>query len=189
MKRAICSAVLVVLLAALASAAVAGVTTTIKPGQWVLRQQVGATIKDISRHASLDECAAAAPAAGPWRCDTSVQVTAVANCVDEKAPRIYLTQAEIDGQKYWELPESGWPLLADSTTEYVERTWLYVHNPAWPAGYPNCWVRGWEDPNLWRMNPAAEPGKVFMERVEPGMADIVLPNSVEPVYWPGEELT
>jgi hypothetical protein len=123
--------------------------------------------------------------AGQYKCDVSFKLIVVTTCEDEKAPRLYLTQVTVNGETAWQLPAYTWPLKAGSTTEYEERAWLYIHNSAWPGGYPACWVRGWEDPSLWRENPAAEPGKVFMERIEPGMTadDVDLPSDTTPNGW------
>jgi hypothetical protein len=172
--------------ALLTMAALASTSTTVKPGDVVLRNQdntipAGYTAT-TSRFKTPEECkSAAATLGGTRKCDQSTLITTVATCADEPAPHIYLELIDVEGTKAWNLPASRWP-----EPDYVQQAWLYVHNPAWPLGYPACWVRGWEDPALWRENPKAEPGKVFMERIEPGMTaeDVEMPNSVEPVCKP-----
>lgn len=144
------------------------------PGPWPTSAELCETIgTDMAKAGKLADFA----------CVTRTPFKVAVTCADEKAPHIYLEQVEIDGGKYWEMPAYDWPKRSD--TEYDERAWLYVHNPAWPAGYPNCWVRGWEDPTLWRANPKAEPGKVFMERIEPGMTaeDVELPPDESYTCW------
>lgn len=176
-----------ILAALVTTATLAGTTATTKPGDFVLRNPdntipTGFDTKS-SRFTTLELCVAAAQKTGvaTYKCDQSTQVVVARNCDGEPAPRIYLTQVDIGGTKAWELPETRW-----LEPDYVEQQWLYVKNPA-PV-YPACWVRGWEDPTLWRANPKAEAGKVFMERIEPGMTaeDIEMPNTEEPVTMTAE---
>lgn len=172
-------------------AALAGTATSV-PGDFVLRNPDGTYpapyTEKSARFPTKEACDAAMAALNrtqQYKCDVSYKGTAVATCENERAPRIYLEAVTVDGQTAWEFPEHRWPLREGSTTEYVTVAWLYVHNSAWPAGYPNCWVRGWEDTSLWRVNPAAEPARPFMERIEPGMTadDTDLQNSIEPFNW------
>lgn len=203
------AALLGMLLAAIASHAFGSTSTsaTLRTGEFVLRNTDGTIpapfTKDTNRFATDTLCRDAGEAAvkagtmkpGTYKCDRSdaLTITMTSTCADEPAPRVYLELVLLpdgNGAKGYDLPEMEPPKLKDgSDSEYMpERQWLYVHGPAWPAGYPNCWVRGWEDPALWRANPKAEPGKMFLERVEPGMTadDVELPNVEEPVEWPPE---
>ncbi|HXE08333.1 MAG TPA: hypothetical protein VN612_10575 [Acidobacteriaceae bacterium] len=163
-----------------ATTTLAGTTATQKPGDWALKKQGDQVV--ISRHASLDECVKASPA-GKYKCDTSVALDVAQNCEGEKPPKLYLSKETTDGTEYWVLPGAGW---TDDTL--VEVANLYVHGPSWPAGYPNCWVRG-EAPRLeWRMNSKDEPGKAFMELRTPDMpaGDLIAdePNDETPAGTP-----
>lgn len=180
-----------VLAAALAAGAAASTSTTVKPGDFVLRNQDN-TIPPgytsiTSRFKTFEECHAAAVALGDTRkCDHSDLITTVSTCADEKAPRIYLAKVTVDGKQYWELPGASW-----TEDTYIEMAELLVHNAAWPAGFPNCWVKGRAPRSEWRMNSKDEPGKAFMEHLEPGMptADLLeeVPNSDEPTWHTPEE--
>jgi hypothetical protein len=182
-------------------------STTKKNGEYVLRNTDGTIpvgfTATTNRFATDVLCYAAAEKAvgagklkpGTYKCDQSnaVTVTLTATCSDEPAPRIYLSLIDLPdggGAKGYDLPEMEPPKLkAGSDSEYMpERDWLYVHNPAWPAGYPNCWVRGWEDPTKWRPNAVKDPGKVFLELVTPqNQAEVTeLPNEESPVEWPAD---
>lgn len=118
---------------------------------------------------------------GDFACVTRNSFKVAITCADELPPHIPLIK--VDGN-YVE-PEAAAFAVPGDATRWETLQWLYVHNPAWPAGYPVCWIRGWADPDTWRVNPI-DPANVFMERIEPGMADIDLPNSVEPVIWRGD---
>jgi len=162
-------------------------TSTIKTGQYILHKPDNTVPAPFNattaRFNSLEECQKAAESirlAGGYKCDTSIAVTVTmvttSTCADEKAPKLYLAQVTgEDGRKYWEVPAAGF-----IEPDYVEVAELYVHNPSWPAGYPNCWVRGQALRAEWRVNGATEPGKVFMERLEPGMSTADL--------WPDESI-
>lgn len=193
------AALLSIVLAATASLAVAGVTVTEKPGLTVMKRPDG-TAKNLyqkdaqpgeTTHAACLRLLKESGILGEATCSDVAGITVAKNCEGEPAPRIYLSLVDLpdgNGTKGWELPPMEPPTLqAGSDTDYMpERDWLYVHGPKWPDGYPNCWVRGWEDPTLWRQNPKADPGKLFMERIEPGMTseDVELPNDESYTCWP-----
>lgn len=174
-------------LAATTSIAFASSTATVKPGQFVLVNADSSLPAGYdattNRFDTLQACsdAAAKLKSANYKCNQSNAVTVTSTCADEKAPHIQLTQVDLNGTKAWDLPPFQW--IGDS---YTEQEWLFVHGPTWPNGYPNCWVRGWEDPTLWRENPKAEAPNVFLERIEPGMtaADIEMPDVMEPVCKP-----
>ena len=171
---------------ALSSAALASSTLKATPGQYVLRNADGTPVAGLTvyRFASEQECfdAAKLQKSGKYKCDHSVGVLITATCADEPAPPIYLVQVEHEGGMYWQLPEEGAfapPEPSDANGWSVMR-WLYVHNPQWPDGYPNCWVRGWVPEQLWRFNPNY-PGTPKLELIVPGMAEVSeLPNDMTP---------
>jgi hypothetical protein len=182
--------------ALLTAAAIAGITVTPKDGDYVLHNADNtyptgytSTTARFKDRALCEAAVAAGAKAGTLKpgvkCDTSVGFTFAQDCEGEKAPKLYLAQVDIDGKKYWDLPGAS---FTDDT--FVEMAELYVHNATWPAGYPNCWIRGQAPRSEWRKNAVAEPGKVFMERLEPGMttADLELeePNDETPAQQSAE---
>lgn len=184
----------------LAAYSIAAGTVTETPGDYVLRNADNTPIVGLVnfRFATYAECKAASSVlkTGRYKCDHSTGLNVVQSCLNEPAPRIYLPLVDLQdgsGTKGYELPEMEPPTLkAGSDSEYMpERDWLYVRNPKGDAAYPNCWIRGWEDPTLWRVNPKAEPGKVFMELITPDMKaeDVEMPGVMEPVPMQGDTLT
>jgi hypothetical protein len=110
-------------------------------------------------------------------------LTVEQDCAGVKAPTIALVKQD-DGS--WLEPEARAEPPVPPSTDWTTTQYLYVHNPAWPAGAPACWVRGWTA-DEWRVN-GTDPNAVFMERKEEGMADLPDgPPSVDPYYLPGEE--
>lgn len=184
MKRPLIAALLMVVLAAAASAAFAGTSVLEGPTTYEVHKADN-TMEKGAWPTTVEDCVARAKAQTPkGSCVIRRNFETVQNCEGVAAPHIYLELVDVEGTKAWNLPPSEWP-----EPDYLERTWLYVHNATWPLGYPNCWVRGWEDPELWRENPKAEPGKVFMERIEPGMTaeDVELPNITDDYdCWPSD---
>jgi hypothetical protein len=187
MKRPLIAALVFVAIAAFASAAFASSTATVKPGQYVLVNADNSLPAGLdattNRFDSLQACSDAAAkltGAPTFKCNQSNLVTITRTCVDEKAPHIDMPKNSDGG--FDEPDAAAFPVPGDDT-QWRTLQWLFVHNSKWPDGYPNCWVRGWEDPTLWRVNPKAEAPKVFMERIEPGMtaADVELPDVEEPV--------
>lgn len=185
----------------LAAAALAGVTVTEKPGVTVMKKPDGTATtirqKDTqageTMHQACLRMLGEAGIVGEATCSDVAGVTVAKNCADEPAPRIYLPLVDLpdgNGAKGFQLPDMEPPTLkAGSDSDFLpERDWLYVHGPKWPDGYPSCWVRGWEDPTLWRQNPKADPGKLFLERITPDMKaeDVEMPNDETHDCWPGD---
>jgi hypothetical protein len=173
--------------ALLAAAAIASVTVTEAPTVYMILLADNSIEKGKPWPTTLEECVARAKAITPQgSCSIRRTFTTVTTCADEKAPKLYLVKAKNpeDGKDYWELPG------ADFTDDgnFTEMADLYVHAPAWPAGYPNCWIRGQAPRDEWRLNSKDEPGKAFMEHRESGMpeGDLVAEesNSVEPMPTP-----
>ena len=184
-------------LVGLSGIALGSSTVATKPGDYVLRNKDNSDIAELiaakkpTRFATLQECAEASKAlkSGAYKCDQSTALTVTSTCADEPAPRLYLSLVDLEGGgKGYALPEMEPPQLAPgSDTEFLpERDWLFVHGPTWPAGFPNCWVRGWDDPLKWRQNFVKDPGKVFLELITPeNVAEVYeLPNTIEPVTPP-----
>lgn len=174
-----------------AAFATASTSTTVRPGEYVLRNANATEIPELpspkNRFTTLDACMKALDAYkdGPYRCDQSNAVTKTSTCADEKAPRLYLAKVMIEGAEYLELP--GASFTEDTYTEMAD---LFVHGPTWPGGYPNCWVRGVAPRAEWRLNTKDEPGRPFMEPrtadMPPGDLIAEEPNSIEPVCWQDE---
>lgn len=126
--------------AALADGAI--ITTTVKPGDWVLKKK---DLTEVSRHPTLEACAAAIGVSGDYRCDQSVAVKAVGSCAvlaPEFPTRVNAEGfTEQPGIVVKELPDGSWgPSLEEG----------YVLEP-----YPKCWVVGlvpytgkWNAPDL-----------------------------------------
>lgn len=167
----------------------AGITATVVPGPSVLHPGDGTASVNYTGPTSSAQCdQAAKKIIGKSTCSDVRYITGVADCTDEKAPKLYLAKVKIEGSEYLELP--GASFTEDTYTEMAD---LYVHTAAWPAGYPNCWVRGVAPRAEWRLNTKDEPGKAFMERRDPSMppGDLIADelDSVEPVCWPGDDCT
>jgi hypothetical protein len=167
----------------------AGTTVTEKPRSYEVHEATGALEKDPTTGkmrewpTNEEDCAARAQALAPkpGSCVIRRNFETVQNCVDEKAPSITLEQKEIDGQKYWEIPTGTLQPAPGETNGWAVMVWAYVHNPSWPLGYPNCWVRGFAPENQWRLNPNY-PSTPILELIVPGMVDISEPpNFDEPV--------
>jgi hypothetical protein len=180
MKRALGAALLFVALAA--AAAFASSTTTEQPTVYMILLPDDSIEKGKVWPKTEDECLTRARALS-GSCSIRRKFVTTTTCADEKAPKLYLAKVVIDGKEYWDLPGASF-----TEDTFVEMAELYVHNAAWPAGYPNCWVRGEAPRDEWRMNSKDEPGKVFMELRTPEMppGDLVAeePNSVEPMPTP-----
>lgn len=191
MKGLRCAAAFL-LAALLTAAAFASSSTAVKPGDFVLRGTDNLPpppfTSENNRFKTIVDCtnAAATLSGVTYKCDQSNLITVTKTCADEKAPHINLVKNSEGG---WDEPDAAAFPVAGDDTQWRTLQWLFIHNPKWPDGFPNCWVRGWEDPDLWRVNAKAEPGNVFMERIEPGMTveDIELPN-IEDDYdcWPND---
>jgi hypothetical protein len=129
-----------------------------------------------------DECLTRARALS-GSCSIRRKFVTTTTCADEKAPKLYLAKVMIDGKEYWDLPGASF-----TEDTYVEMANLYVHGPSWPAGFPNCWVRGEAPREEWRLNSKDEPGKAFMEIRTPDMpaGDLVAeePNDETPAGTP-----
>jgi hypothetical protein len=185
-------------LAFVAAGALAAVTVTETKGAAQLHATDGtsATYTDKPGATAHQQCldAVAALYKGPAKleakCWDEWKVVAQADCADVKAPTIPLVKQTdpTTGAISWLEPDAeARPVAGSTTNEWETVQMLYVHNPAWPAGAPACWVRGLELPQLWRVN-GTDPNAPFMERIEPGMTALEEgPLSVEPYYLPGEE--
>jgi hypothetical protein len=157
-------------------------TSVVVPGQYLLHNpdnSAPAPFTDkTNRFETIELCKQAGESIGKtfiYKCDQSSQlkVTMVqtATCADEKAPTLQLVKKTVDGQDYWSLPEDGLVLPPPPSPEnnWATMVYVYVQNPKWPDGYPNCWVRGFAPETTWRVNPNY-PNTPFMELVVPGMA-------------------
>lgn len=181
-----------VLIAFAATAALAGNTTTVIGGVSVFHpidvpNAPAVTYKDAPGKTAHDLCAAAAAAyVGKATCSDVATFTTVADCTDVAAPALPLVK---NAEGFWAEPEAFAQLVAGSTTVWTTMQNLYVHNPAWPLGAPNCWVRGLAPHDEWRVN-GSNPNAVFMERKFPGQAEVIDPPDVpEAVCWPGDDCT
>jgi hypothetical protein len=136
MKRALAAALLFVALAA--AAAFASSTTTEQPTVYMILMPDDSIEKGKVWPKTEDECLTRARALS-GSCSIRRKFVTTTTCADEKAPKLYLAKERSaeDGKDYWVLPGAGWT----DDGAYIEVANLYVHNAAWPAGYPNCWVR------------------------------------------------
>ena len=100
-------------------------------------------------------------------CWDSFSLVVEADCANVKAPTIPLVK-QADGS--WLEPDARAEPPVPPSTDWPTTQFLYVHNPAWPAGAPACWVRGWTA-DEWRVN-GTDPSAPVMERKEAGMADL-----------------
>lgn len=180
--RARGAALLFVALAA--AAAFASSTTTEQPTVYMILLPDDSIEKGKVWPKTEQECLDRAKAIS-GACSIRRKFVTATTCADEKAPKLYLAKVKSaeDGKDYWELPGAGF--TADT---YIETANLFVHNASWPAGYPNCWVRGEAPREEWRLNSKDDPGKAFMEIRTPDMpaGDLVAeePNSIEPMATP-----
>lgn len=121
---------------------------------------------------------------GDFACVTRNSFKVAATCADEKAPKLFLVK-DADG-KY---PEpDGFAQQVPGTDDWITVQDLYVHSAAWPAGYPNCWVRGVTDSAAWCVS-GKDPASVFMARREDypiECEDDAAANTIEPVCWGSE---
>jgi hypothetical protein len=174
--------------ALLTAAVFASSTTTEQPTVYMILLPDDTIEKGKVWPKTEDECLTRARALS-GSCSIRRKFVTTTTCADEKAPKLYLAKEKSaeDGKDYWVLPGSGWT----DDGAYTEVANLYVHNATWPAGYPNCWVRGEAHRDDWRLNSKDEPGKAFMEIRTPDMppGDLVAeePNSVEPFPLSAED--
>lgn len=173
--------------------ALAGTTVTVKNGPTVMNPAPPGVKRNLydtdtdavageSTHQRCVRITGALP--GHSTCTDVFDITVTQTCADEKAPRIQLVKNADGG---FDQPDAAVFPVAGNDTKWDTKQWLFIHNLAWPNGYPNCWVRGWENPDLWRLNPKVDAPNVFMERIEPGMVDDVdLPNDESYTCWPDE---
>jgi hypothetical protein len=101
--------------ALLTAAAIAGVTTSPKDGDYVLHNAdnsipAGFT-KETARFKSKDLCVAAVKIGAEAgllkpgvKCDTSVGFTFAQDCEGERPPKVYLSKEMQDGKDYWTCP-------------------------------------------------------------------------------------
>lgn len=121
---------------------------------------------------------------GDFACVTRNSFKVAVTCADEKAPKLALVK-DADG-KYAEPDAFAQQVPGTDDWDTVQE--LYVHNAAWPAGYPNCWVRGMTDSAAWCVS-GKDPANVFMARREDyplECEDDAAADNVEPVIWPGD---
>lgn len=125
------------LLLLLSSAAIAGITSTEEPVQYLIRLADKTYEKGKTAPKTLDECRARAKAIIPEAsCVTIEGFTNVGNCDDVAKPVVpqtldadgFVRQPPIRGKP----PETG----NDWTTQIQD----YV-----PAPYPTCWIIGWRE--------------------------------------------
>jgi hypothetical protein len=124
--------------ALLTAAAFASSTTTEQPTVYMILMPDDSIEKGKVWPKTEDECLTRARALS-GSCSIRRKFVTTTTCADEKAPKLYLSKERSaeDGKDYWVLPGASW--TADT---FIEVANLYVHNAAWPAGFPNCWVRG-----------------------------------------------
>lgn len=172
--------------ALLAAAAIASVTVTEQPTVYMILLPDDSIEKGKVWPKSEDECLARAKAIA-GSCSIRRKFVATTTCTDEKAPVVQLEQKEQDGGKYWVIPTGLLePPAPSEANGWATMVWVYVRNPAWPGGYPNCWVRGWAPEDTWRVNPNY-PGTPIMELIVPGMADISEgPPDTSYTCWSGD---
>jgi hypothetical protein len=120
-------------------------------------------------------------------CWDSYSLLIVTDCADVPAPTILLVATKTDdGSTSWLMPDARADAPVPPSTDWTTSQYLYVHNAAWPAGQPDCWVRGWTTEE-WRIN-GTDPSAPFLERKVEGMADLPDPPlTPDPMYLPGEE--
>jgi hypothetical protein len=184
-------ALLVVMM--LATVATAGVTVTEVPGPSQLHPTDNSGNTTYKPKEGADpphkQCADALKALnGKGLCWDSFSLLIVTDCADVPAPTIPLVKQTdpATGAVSWLEPDAAARPVAGSSIEWETVQWLYVHNPAWPGGQPDCWVRGWTT-DEWRPN-GTDPNAPFLERKLEGMADLPDgPLTPEPFYLPGEQ--
>lgn len=154
---------LLCLVAACGVVAIASQTVTEAPTVYEVHLADKSIEKGKAWPKTEDECAERARALTPaGSCVIRRNFTTVATCADEKAPKLYLAQ---DADGLWWEPDAE--AVQDPTNDTIWRTVqnLYVKNPEWPGGYPNCWIRGKVDVGEWCVN-GKDPAKVYMARKE-----------------------
>lgn len=170
-------AILTLIISLLTITTLASSIVTSKSGPTVLHPADGSsvTFKDTATQSAHDACQAAVKALPPGKaqCWDSTEFTITASCEDVKAPHIEL----VKGTDGWMEPDARATQVGDA---WITEQYLYVHNPAWPQGYPDCWARGWTNPDEWRANDVSDPDAPFMEKLEPGMTALEYPNDQTP---------
>jgi hypothetical protein len=178
-------------LAFVAAAAVAGTTVTEVPGASQLHPSDNSGNTTYKPKEGADpphkQCADALKALdGKGLCWDSFSLLIVTDCADVPAPTIPLVATKADdGSTSWLMPDARADAPVPPSTDWTTSQYFYVHNPAWPSGQPNCWVRGWTT-DEWRIN-GTDPNAPFLERKVEGMADLPEPPlTPDPMYLPGE---
>jgi hypothetical protein len=170
----------------LVAPALAGTDTIVGPDRWELHYKADNKLVPGPWPNDRQACIAAAGASlGKYTCVMRFDVETVQNCEGVAAPALALQLVENEGGKYWDIPTGApAPPEPSESNGWAVMVYAYVRNPAWPGGFPNCWVRGWAPESEWRFNPNF-PGTPILEKVVPGQADISEPpNSIEPVCKP-----